>query len=146
MLVIITFLNIAVLGHEITGRSHYVSYILARHINVGNFLQRIEAIIAAMFFISMYFKVTFYFYGCIVGLAQVLKLKDYRLLDMPLTIILIVFGLISYSNVIDAAQWNSTIWIPYSITMGFIYPLLLLVTAKIKSKLYGIGNRSTQVK
>jgi spore germination protein KB len=140
-LVVLSFLCITVLGAEETARYFYVSYVLARKINIGNSIQRIEAIIAGMFFISMYFKLTFYFYACTIGLAQVLKLKDYRLLVIPLTMILIVFGLVSYPNIIYQGEWDSTIWIPYSITMCLFYPLLLLMVAKIKAKWKGINSR-----
>jgi spore germination protein KB len=54
--VVLIVLAVLVFGPELTAKSIYPSYSLAQKINIGNFLQRIEAIMAAMWFISLFFR------------------------------------------------------------------------------------------
>ncbi|UUZ95404.1 endospore germination permease [Paenibacillus sp. P25] len=55
-------LSILVLGPELTARETYPSYALVKKINVGHFLQRIEAIMAAVWFLTIYIKATVTFF------------------------------------------------------------------------------------
>ncbi|MDQ0884742.1 MULTISPECIES: GerAB/ArcD/ProY family transporter [Peribacillus] len=61
-------------------------------------LTRIEAIVAGIWFISTFFKMSMLFYVLNLGIAQILNLKDYRLLTLPLGMILLVFSLVSVPN------------------------------------------------
>lgn len=90
-LIIIILLCILVLGENTTARQTYPSYMLAKKINVGNFLQRIEIVMAGMWFISIYFKMSCYFYAANKGLAQIFNIKDYRILVYPLGLMIVVF-------------------------------------------------------
>jgi spore germination protein KB len=131
---LITFLCISVLGPDTVARNAYPSYSLARKISIGNFVERIEIIMAGLWFISIYFKMTLYFYACVVGLAQVLNLRDYRPLSLPLGMLLIVYSLIVYPNSNYMAKWDSTIFIPYVLSFGLLLPLLFWIVSIIKNK------------
>ncbi|WP_235550870.1 GerAB/ArcD/ProY family transporter [Paenibacillus sp. Soil787] len=76
--IITTVMSTLVLGTDFTVRNMYPSYTLAKQINVGNFLQRAEAILAVIWLITIFFKLAVCFYVIALGLAQTLKLKDYR--------------------------------------------------------------------
>jgi spore germination protein KB len=134
IIIVITLLTILVFGPDITARQLYPVYALAQKISVGNFIERIESIAAGMWFISIYFKMTLYFYACVAGLAQVFNLKDYRPLILPLGMILVVYSLVVYPNVAYMAKWDSTIWIPFSLSVGLFLPLLMLGVAAFKKK------------
>lgn len=54
--IITTLLSTLVLGTDFTARNMYPSYTLAKQINVGNFLQRAEAILAVIWLITIFFK------------------------------------------------------------------------------------------
>ncbi|MFD0698947.1 endospore germination permease [Paenibacillus sp. GCM10027628] len=134
-IVIITFLCISVLGAQMSERHMYPSYALAKMINIGNFLERVEILIAGIWFLTVYFKTTFYFYGFVTGLAQVLNIEDYRPLVLPLGMILYVYSLVVYPNVAYMTEFDTKAFIPYAFTLGLLYPLLILgVTAFRKSR------------
>lgn len=133
-LIIIIALTILVLGVDQTARHIYPSYALARKINVADFLQRIEAIMAVMWFITIYFKLVMYFHVTVIGLSQILNIKDFRPLTLPLGVILVSLSLIIYPNIIYAAKWTKETWLPYALTYGLFLPLLLLVVAKFRKK------------
>jgi len=134
VMIIMIALAILVLGADITERQMYPSYALAKKINVGNFLQRIEAIMAVMWFISLYFKLTFYFYSAVVGFSQIFNLKDYRPLVLPFGMLLVVLSLIIVPNVVYGQTWDAKTWMPYSLTIGFLYPVLLLGVSACRKK------------
>lgn len=133
MIAIIT-LSIFILGPFHAARYMYPSYELARRVNIGNFLQRIEAIIAVMWLFSLYIKVSLYFYATVLGLAQILDLKDYRPLTLPIGMIMIVLSIVVYPNVAYQQNWDTKTWIPFILTVGLFYPIFLLGVAIFRKK------------
>lgn len=133
---IIIILAILVLGADNSARQMYPSYALAKKISVGNFLQRIEAIMACMWFITIYFKMTLYFYASVIGLAQTLKLDNYRPLTIPLGMIVVSLTLIVHPNVIHGAKFDKEIWPLYASTYGLVLPLLLLAVNALRKKIH----------
>lgn len=136
-IVLVTFLAISVLGVDTTTRNVYPSYALAKKISVGHFVERIESFMAGLWFMSIYFKITLYFYACTVGLAQTLNLKDYRPLCLPLGMIVVVYSLVVYPNVTYMAHWDSTTYIPYAISIGLVLPLIMLGVSVFKERKRG---------
>ncbi|WP_243291622.1 endospore germination permease [Bacillus sp. FJAT-47783] len=134
VMIMITLLCIFVLGANITAMQMFPSYALAKKLDVGNFIQRIEAMLAIMWFISVYFKMVIYFYASCLGMAQVLNLNDYRPLIFPLGMISVVFSLTAFPNVVYQQEWDTKTSEPFSISVGFILPLLLIVVDKIREK------------
>lgn len=130
-LIIVIALVILVLGADITERQMYPSYALAKKINVGNFLQRIEFVMAGMWFISIYFKLACYFYASVVGLAQTLNVKDYRFLVLPMGVLLVVLSLLVHPNIVHSMEYNKMTWLSYVSTYAVILPILLLAASLI---------------
>ncbi len=134
MIIIITLFNILVLGADFTARNVYPTYVLVKRISLADFLERLEAAIATLWIITIFYKIALYFYGAVLGLAQTLNLKDYRPLTLPMAILLIVFSLIIYPNIVYASVWNSSTWLSLVLTFGLFLPLLLLIMAIIRKK------------
>jgi spore germination protein KB len=132
VLILLTALAILVEGADQTARNLYPSYILSQKINIGDFLQRIEAIVAIMWFISIFFKLTICFYVSTISLAQILKLKEYRMLVFPLGMILFVLSLIVSPNIVYISTLVLNIWTSYASTFGLFIPLLLLGIAAVR--------------
>lgn len=131
-------LCLLVLGVDATSRSMYPNYALARKINIFNFINRIEVIMALMWFVSLFYKLTFYFYAGVRGLAQMLGIEDYRVLTVPVGMIVYLLSLLVYPNPIFALRWDATTWPPLVLTFGLAIPLLLTCVALLKRK---VGNR-----
>lgn len=130
--VLITLLCILVLGADITSRSLFPSYSLVKKINIGDFFQRIEAVMAGLWFITTYVRITFYYYGWVRSFSEIMKQKDYRSVTLPFGVIMVVFSLIVYPDVIYMQEWDATVNIPYILTMAFVLPMILLVVGLIK--------------
>lgn len=134
-IIIVTFMSISVLGADFTSRNMYPSYALAKKINIGNFIQRVEILMAGMWFMTIFFKTALYAYGFVTGIAQLCGLKDYRPLVLPCGMIFIAFSLIIYPNVVYMMDFDSTVYIPYVITVAFILPLFLLGIGLVRKRL-----------
>jgi spore germination protein KB len=134
VMICVTLICISVLGAFETSQKLYSTFELARKISVGHFLERLEALMAALWVISIYFKLTIYFYSFTVGLAEMLKLKNYRPLTLPLGMILVVLSLMVYPNVPYQQEWDKNNWIPYITLVGFLIPLLLFLVGVFRKK------------
>lgn len=137
-LIIIVMLSILVLGSDITARNLYPSYALAKMINIGDFLQRIEVIMAWMWFISIFFNLVLCFYATALGLAQIFHVQDYRILTIPLGMVMQVISVIAYPNTAYFLNFFPKIWLPYTMTFSLFFPFLIwfldAIKGKIKSK------------
>lgn len=134
ILAIIIAFSIFVLGYDFTARQAYPSYILGKKISIGDFLERVEVIVAIIWFFTMYFKLTICYYGLTLGLAQVFKLKNYKILLFPLAFLIISFSIIAHPDIVHFQNFIAKTWTPYSLTICFLLPLLLLVVGKIRKR------------
>lgn len=134
VIIIFTFLCVAVLGAYNTGIELYPGYVLAKRINVGEFIQRIEALMGTLWIIALYYKATIYFYVTVLGFSQIFNLKDYRPLTIPFGIIAVVISIVIFPDVIYQQRWNTTIGLIFSYTIGIVLPLLLIVVYAIRRK------------
>ncbi|TXK84792.1 endospore germination permease [Paenibacillus sp. N3.4] len=132
LIAIISLLSIIVLGDDLTARHMYPSYSLAKKINLGGFLERLEVIMAGIWFITIYFKLTLCFYAATMTLGEAFKMKEVRQLYLPLGMIMVVLSIIAYPNTSYFLQFASKIWVFFSSTFGLFIPLLLLVIPMLR--------------
>ncbi|MBW5470477.1 endospore germination permease [Brevibacillus formosus] len=133
-LTMITAVAILVLGADITVLLAYPSYTLAQKISIGNFFERIEVLMAVIWFITLFIKITVCFYATSRGIAYTLGLRDYRQLTLPLGMIMIVVALATMPNRPYFDTFVSEIWMPYSLTYGLFLPVLLLSVGALRRK------------
>ncbi|MGE7950970.1 GerAB/ArcD/ProY family transporter, partial [Lysinibacillus xylanilyticus] len=132
VLIIIVTLCILVLGPSLTSNRTFPSYALAQRVSIGNFLQRVEVIMAAMWVISIFIKTFMYFYASVIGIAQICKIKDHRPLIVPLGMIVIGFSQIIHPNIVHSNTYNNEIWPLFSGLFAILLPIVLLIVAKIR--------------
>lgn len=135
LLTIIVLFCILILGADFTSRQAYPTYILGKKISIGNFFERVEVIVAIIWVFTIYFKVTICYYGLTLGLAQLLGLKNYQILIFPLSFLILPFSIFLLPNVVSINEFNVITLTPYSLTICFILPLLLVVVGKVRKKL-----------
>jgi spore germination protein KB len=131
-IIILVTLSILVLGYYVTSRQIYPSFMLGKKIKIGTFLQRVEVIVGTIWMLTLYFKMTICYYGLSLGLAQVLGLKSYKILTFPLAFLIITFAIFMEPNIVALNQFISKVLTPYSLTVCFIFPLILIVIAKLR--------------
>ena len=131
-LIIVTMLSVFVLGVTLTSSEIYPTYILATKINVGNFLERIEAVVAVLWIFTIFIKLTVCFYASSLCLAQTLNLKEYRFLLVPLGMVMVALSLVAYPNSVYFQTMIGSIWFPYAFIYGGIIPIVLLLVGKLR--------------
>lgn len=134
VLILVTTLSILVLGSELTSRTFYPSYELAKKIHVGDFLERIESLLTGIWLITIFFKITVYFFSTVLGLAQILRLTSLRPLILPLGLILIPMSLIISPNIVYFNHVVAKIWPFYDFAYSVVLPLLLIATAYFRKQ------------
>ncbi|QDQ02555.1 GerAB/ArcD/ProY family transporter [Lysinibacillus fusiformis] len=132
VLTVIIALSILVLGATNTSHQSYPSYALAQNISIGNFLQRIEIIMAFMWIFTIFVRSYVYFYVSVKGLAQIFNIKDHRPLILPLGMISIAFSQILHPNIVHSINYNKETWPLFTLTIAILLPLLLLFVAKLR--------------
>ncbi|WP_141905752.1 endospore germination permease [Lysinibacillus sp. Y5S-8] len=133
-LITLIVLSILVLGPENTASRTFPSYALAQRISIGEFLQRIEIIMAFMWISSIYIRTFMYFYTTVVGLAQILKIKDHRPLIIPMGLIIIALSQIVHPDIVHSTNYNNEIWPIFSFIFTILLPILLLIVAVIRNR------------
>ncbi|MGF9700691.1 GerAB/ArcD/ProY family transporter [Paenibacillus sp. MABNR03] len=133
LLATLVTISLLVLGAFLTQHNIYTSFVLSQKINIGNFFQRIEAVMASSWLISTYFKATVYLYAFVLGCAELFKLKQYQVLIMPA--MLLVYGI---ANLVSPSVTFIVItvvpyWIDWDITLGILLPGMLLLIHWCKS-------------
>lgn len=144
VIIIVTLLCIFVLGSNTTERQLYPSYALAKTINIGNFINRIEGFMAALWILAIYFKLVIYFFAGTLGLSQVLNLKDYRPLIYPLGIIIVALSLVIHPNNVYMEHFDATTSLALSVLIGVILQLILIIVYLIRKKQFKKSIDSSQ--
>lgn len=137
VILVSVLLSTLVLGTEFTQRNMYASYTLAKQISVGNFLQRVEAMLAILWLITIFFKTVICVYAVSLGTAQTLRLKDYRTLTLPFGLLLVFLSLIVYDNIISFVAFTPKVFSLYATIFMLVIPVGLLGIEALRSGLKG---------
>lgn len=134
---LITTLCLGVLGPDFTSRNMYPTYVLGKKIHIGGFLERVEVLVAISWVLSTFFKLLVSCYALLLGISQLLKLNNLKVIVFPLGLLLMVYSMVSYPNIVYFKEIINLMWTPYALTVFFLLPLFIYIVAIIKRKLAG---------
>lgn len=135
LLFISIIMSILVLGSSITASAKYPIYMLAKEIHIGVIFTRLEFIVAIVWHISLLTKAILYFYAVIIGISQLLELKDYKRFVLPLGLTTLVMSGVVFPDAIYQANWVNIVLTPFLATFGGVLPILLFIVFKMKKGL-----------
>ncbi|WP_129726294.1 GerAB/ArcD/ProY family transporter [Ectobacillus funiculus] len=138
-----TTLNIAVLGVEEVERATFPLLSTIGKINLMEFLQRLDAIAVLSFLFTTFFKVSIYFYGAVIGMVDLFKLKNHQQIILPAGIIIIFLSMSIASNFAEHID-EGLIIAPYYLHSMFllIIPLLMLSIVIIRNHVKNVKNKA----
>jgi spore germination protein KB len=110
-------------------------FIITKEIDVGVIFSRLEALVGIVWLVVSFFAAFIYIYAGILGLSQILKLKDYKRIVIPVLLIVAVYSGIVYKDAPYQLNWDTVVRTPAAIVFGFVLPLALLVISLIRKKL-----------
>ena len=108
-------------------------YLLSRNISLGNFINRVDAIFILfwIFLTLAYSSLTIYMMNCILG--NLLKIEDKKELSYINILIICIFCIIPI-NISDFTSIANELYKIIIISLGFIFPILILLLANLKKK------------
>jgi spore germination protein KB len=133
-LLLSNWVTLLLLG-DLTGGYSYAFLILARYIDLAEFLTHLEALFMAIWVLGAFVKVCVFFYITTLGAAEWMALRDYRPIVFPIGLLLTLFSIWGAANYQEMTHALSTSTIPLAFTMFIIVPALLYAIGRIR----GIG-------
>ncbi|MDD9270588.1 GerAB/ArcD/ProY family transporter [Paenibacillus sp. GCM10023248] len=127
-LVLFTTFCLLVMGVGLTASKAYPSYALAMQIHIGEIFQRVESMMAILWLLCIFFKLSLCFYASIRFYANTFKITEAKPLLLPLGLILVVLAIIIYPSVAFTIAIVQTAFAHF-LPIGFVIPLVLLVVA-----------------
>jgi spore germination protein KB len=105
-----------------------------RYISVGQFIERIDSFMLAIWVILIFVKVSLFHYVIVLSSAQWLGLSDYRFLSLPWAVILVAFGVWTAPSFPYFIHFFSTKVLFYSHLIQIVIPSFLLAVAWIRNR------------
>ncbi|MBP1964566.1 GerAB/ArcD/ProY family transporter [Paenibacillus aceris] len=96
-LIMVTVCSIMVLG-PITGNVKYSVFQLARLISLQEIIERVEMLSGIALIVGSYMKATIILFVLVLGISQLLKLKEYRNIVFPLAFITLLLSTTMYQR------------------------------------------------
>ncbi|QJC51076.1 endospore germination permease [Paenibacillus albicereus] len=131
LLFLLMLLCVLVLGPNMMALKHYPTFLLAQRIEIGRFLERMEAFLIFLWIVTVFYKALLYSFSLQKAIGELARLRDDRVLAMPLALLLLAGGMISVPNI---AAYNKLIqaYFPYYDLIVYLgLPLLLLALLAI---------------
>ncbi|MCL6610801.1 MAG: spore germination protein [Peptococcaceae bacterium] len=125
--------NTAVFGPAVA-RMTFPTFSLVRQVSIANFLERIDAVLVAIWVMGMFGKIALFYYGAVLGAAQLANLRDHRPLVLPAGVILAALSIQAGESSLEIVEYIVKGWPPFSFTMEYFFPTLLLVVAAVRGK------------
>lgn len=110
----------------------YSSYLAVQMIDIGDILSRMEVVVAVFFIFTTFVKLSVLLYGTTLGLAQVLELRSYRPLIIPIGILMIILALTNVGSSTELYTFAGKAYPIYALPWTFGIPLLTLIVAKLR--------------
>lgn len=113
--------------------NYFTTYEIVRLVNIGEIIQRVDALYLLAFLLAIFIKIVSYNYLFILLFKQSFKIKNMNTLLIPLMIITASYSLYIFSNYVDMVNFIP----PTSINIiifGYIIPILLLVIYHFKKR------------
>jgi spore germination protein KB len=127
ILFVIVILCVLVLGPNLMETKYYPTFVLAQKITIGHFLERLEAVMAFLWFISVFYKTLLLFFSLTSGLAELFQLKESHILTIPVGMLLLVGTVAGTPNITAYNAILESYYVWFDITFCVMIPALVLI-------------------
>ncbi|KXS43720.1 MULTISPECIES: GerAB/ArcD/ProY family transporter [unclassified Candidatus Frackibacter] len=105
---------------------------LIRYISIFDFIERIDALMMAIWFGGGFMKIAVFYYCLTISTAEFFELKSYKPVVLPLGVILTVLSIILFGNIEEMGKVIFELMPPYYLFIEVGIPLILLLIAIIR--------------
>lgn len=135
ILFVIVLFCVLVLGPNLMLTKYYPTFVLAQKIEIGNFLERVEVIITFLWIITVFYKSLILFFALTTGISQMLRLKEDRMLTIPLGMLLLVGAVAGTPNVTVYNEIIKNYYPWFDLSFCVLLPALFLLMLYVAGKL-----------
>lgn len=132
VLLLIVLLSILVLGIEQTENNTFPAYALAKTINIGNILQRVEGILITIWILTFFIKISLLYLSILKGIQTVLGLKAPQHLIYPLAVLFLIIAWNTYINTVYVNDIIATVWGKFSFIFLLLIPFIIYLITLLK--------------
>ncbi len=127
LLVVSSFLMIVTLGVDSVQRSNFPLLSTARAVSIGEFFERIDAIVVFIIMLGVFIKGSLFMYAGLKGLEFIFKLP-YRYFSLPVSMIISLFSVLVSVDFADHIQEGIQV-VPYylHLPLQHIVPFILFL-------------------
>lgn len=130
-LLIVAGVSVAVMGQRILN-TNSVSFAVSRLIDIADVLTRLDIMVAIMFLITVFMKISVFYYVTVLGLAQLLRLRSYHPLVVPIGVLCTAVAVRLYPSDLEQVYAASFIWPFNAATYEILLPILTFIVILIR--------------
>lgn len=135
VLLLITIPIITVFGVELAKTRTLPYFSAVRLVSVGDFIEHIETIHLGIWVFGIFIKVSILYYLAVLGMSQILNLKDYKPLVLPTGTILVPLSILIAPSIVELREFTSYKIVTWYILFFVLFiPSILLITSIIRGK------------
>ena len=125
---------IAMFGPVEAAQMEFPTFSEVRYITVGSVLYRFDSIAILFLTIGLTIRIAIFFYGLSLGTAQVVKVKSYKPLVIPLAWLIGVGTVLFVRDYQELTDFFFHTYVPLNLIMGVGIPLLLVLVSHFINK------------
>lgn len=125
---------VALFGAEQAAKLTLPTYSEVRYIEAGEVINRFDAIAVLFWTVGLMIRISLFFYGLSLGLAQALRLHTYQPLVIPLAWLIGIGAVLFAKNYSELNEFLFESYVPLNILMGAVLPVALLMWGLVKFK------------
>ncbi|SFF42713.1 spore germination protein KB [Paenibacillus algorifonticola] len=117
----------------LAGVKKYSLFEVARTVEVQEIISRIESVMGMSLIAGSYMKATITLYVLSLYVSQLFKLKNYKVIAMPLALVAFLNILVGFKSDMDWTELVSVVH-PLWVSVSFVFPLLLITLVALFRK------------
>ncbi|MET3546304.1 spore germination protein KB [Paenibacillus favisporus] len=130
---LLSLITIMVLGVDLTARSPYAVYDVAREIRIERVMERAEVIVGIIWLITSFMKLLICFYITVIATVQCFNVISYKNLVIPFSFLLLPLSLWVLRNTAEL-EWSGIVYPMMAVFPGFVIPAVLLIVGNFRSR------------
>jgi len=105
-----------------------------RYASLGEYFRGLDITIMGVWVGGIFVKMSIFFYVFTTGLAQLLNMKSYKELILPVGVLIVTFSMVFSRNIMGGIYFSNFIFPLYSFFVVFLLPVLLLLVSMLRKK------------
>lgn len=126
---------IGLMGSSVVKRVPIPFLVAVKQISILNTIQNIESIAVAMWLLADFILISVFIIVSLNIFKTLFNLSDIKSLQNIYILLIYIFSLGISSNKIELETFSQYIMIPLNIVFGFVIPIILFATGKIRKKI-----------